>query len=162
MLDVHLGLKAYVAGMSAMGGLQTFVRLASSAAWEEECVMAESLEVVFSELRNRMMRASKGMNVVQDEPGNVVMKTSWNEPGKKEPAWFGAVQLKKNYVSCHLMPLYSLPPLRERLSPDLQKRLQGKSCFNFKKVEPELFDALEQLTAECAAAYAEPVTANPH
>ena len=92
----------------------------------------------------------------------MVLKTRWIEPGKKEPAWFGAVQLKKNYVSCHLMPLYALPELRERVSPDLEKRMQGKSCFNFKKVEPELFDALEQLASECAAAYGEPVTAKPH
>lgn len=124
--------------------------------------MAESLGAVFSELRDRVLRASKDMNVAQDEPGNLVLKTPWKEPGKKEPAWFAAVQLKKNYVSCHLMPLYVLPVMREQLSPDLQKRMQGKSCFNFKKVEPALFDALERLTVECAAAYAEPVAADPH
>lgn len=124
--------------------------------------MADSLEPVFAELRERMLRSSKGMNVAQDQPGSVVLKTLWNEPGKKEPAWFGAVQLKKNYVSWHLMPLYALPSLREGLSPDLEKRMQGKSCFNFKKVEPELFDMLERLTAECAAAYDAPVTAQPH
>jgi hypothetical protein len=40
--------------------------------------------------------------------------------------------------------------------------MQGKSCFNFKKEEPELFDILERLTAECAAAYAKPVARQPH
>jgi hypothetical protein len=109
-----------------------------------------------------MLRSSGSMNVAQDEAGNVVLKTPWMEPGKKEPAWFGAVQLKKSYVSCHLMPLYASPSLREQVPPELQKRMQGKSCFNFKKVEPELFDALEQLTTECASAYAEPVVAEPH
>jgi hypothetical protein len=84
------------------------------------------------------------------------------EPGKKEPAWFGAVQLRKNYVSVHLMPLYALPALRERLTPDLQQRMQGKSCFNFRKSEPAPFDALERLVADCAAAYAAPVAAQPH
>jgi hypothetical protein len=128
----------------------------------EEGVMGEPLEPVFAELRERMLRSSSGMNASTDEPGNVVLKTPWVEPGKKEPAWFGAVQLKKNYISCHLMPLYALPVLREAIAPDLQKRMQGKSCFNFKKIEPELFDALERLTAHCAAAYATPVTAQPH
>jgi hypothetical protein len=52
--------------------------------------------------------------------------------------------------------------LREEIAPDLQKRMQGKSCFNFKKIEPELFDALERLTAHCAASYATPVTSQPH
>ena len=124
--------------------------------------MGVSLEPVFADLRERLLRSGRGMQVTTDEPGNFVLKTQWVERGKKEPAWFGAVQLKKNYVSCHLMPLYALPALREDLSPDLQKRMQGKSCFNFKKVEPELFDALEQLAANCAAAYAEPVAAKPH
>lgn len=124
--------------------------------------MADSLEPVFADLRERMLRSSKGMEVAQDEPGNVVLKAPWNETGKKEPAWFGAVQLKKNYVSWHLMPLYALPALREGLSPDLEKRMQGKSCFNFKKVEPELFDALERLTCECAAAYTTPTSARTH
>jgi hypothetical protein len=40
--------------------------------------------------------------------------------------------------------------------------MQGKNCFNFKKVEPELFDALKRLTAECASAYVSPVVAHPH
>ena len=124
--------------------------------------MADALEPIFDELRERMLRSSRGMNVAQDQPGNVVLKTPWIEPGKKEPAWFGAVQLKKNYVSLHLMPLYTLPTLRENVSPDLQKRMQGKSCFNFKKVEPQLFDALERLTSECAAAYASQVASSPH
>ncbi len=124
--------------------------------------MTNSLEPVFVELRERMLRASKGMSLAQDESGNVVLKTPWTEPGKKDPAWFGAVQLKKNYVSWHLMPLYALPSLRDGLSPELEKRMQGKSCFNFKKLEPELFDSLERLTGECAAAYATPVMAKPH
>jgi hypothetical protein len=102
------------------------------------------------------------MVVLKDEAGNLVLRTPWNEPGKKGPAWFGAVQLKKSYVSCHLMPLYALPSMREEVSANLLKRMQGKSCFNFKKVEPDLFDALEQLAAKCASAYAEPVVAKPH
>lgn len=124
--------------------------------------MPETLQPVFDALRERMLRSSSGMTVAKDEAGNLVLKTPWTEAGKKEPAWFGAVQLKKNYVSCHLMPLYALPPMLEQVSDDLRKRMQGKSCFNFKKIEPELFDALEQLTTMCAAAYLEPVVAKPH
>ena len=124
--------------------------------------MAETLQPVFDALRESMLRSGGTMNVVKDEAGNLVLKTPWNEPGKNEPAWFGSVQLKKRYVSYHLMPLYALPSMLEQLSADLRKRMQGKSCFNFKKVEPELFDALEQLAAECAVAYAQPVVAKPH
>jgi hypothetical protein len=44
------------------------------------------------------------------------------------------------------MPVYSQPALLEGMSPELKKRMQGKSCFNFKKSEPELFKELNQLT----------------
>ncbi|MBA3678428.1 MAG: hypothetical protein H0W74_13675 [Sphingosinicella sp.] len=124
--------------------------------------MRELFDVIFADLRGRMLQAGGSMEVSADQPGSLIIKTPWNEPGKSEPAWFGAVQLKKNYISYHLMPLYAFPPLLEGVSPDLLKRMQGKSCFNFKKVEPELFDALEQLTAKCASAYAEPIAARPH
>lgn len=102
------------------------------------------------------------MLITRDAPGDLVLKTPWNEPGKTEPAWFAALQIKKAYVSCHLMPLYALPHLRDGVSPDLLKRMQGKSCFNFKTVDAALFDQLSRLIAECAAAYAAPVTAQPH
>lgn len=124
--------------------------------------MGEALGSVFEALRERMVRAAAGMSAAEDAPGNLVLKTPWIEPGRKDPAWFGAVQLKKNYVSYHLMPLYALPALRERVPPELETRMHGKSCFNFKLVDPNLFDALEHLTAECAAVYAEPVAARAH
>ena len=38
------------------------------------------------------------------------------------------------------------PELLNDISPALKKRMQGKSCFNFKKVEPELFEELKDLT----------------
>lgn len=64
----------------------------------------------------------------------------------KKPLWFGAVQIKKNYVSYHLMPVYVNPKLLESISPELKKRMQGKSCFNFKSTEASLFKELASLT----------------
>ena len=124
--------------------------------------MSEALQAVFQGLRERMLRSRGEMYVAIDETGNLIVKTPWIEPGKKEAGWFGAVQLKKNYVSYHLIPVYAVPALADKIPDDLRKRRQGKSCFNFKKIEPELFDAIERLTADCAIAYAEPVTATPH
>jgi hypothetical protein len=65
----------------------------------------------------------------------------------KKEMFFGAVQIKKNYVSYHLMPVYVFPELLKDLSPSLKKRMQGKSCFNFKKVDQETLAELGQLTA---------------
>lgn len=60
--------------------------------------------------------------------------------------WFGGVQVKKRYVSYHLMPVYVNPDLLDGISPALRKRMQGKSCFNFTKVDPVLLEELAALT----------------
>ena len=48
--------------------------------------MADDLLSVFDELRERMLRSSTGMDVAQNQPGKVVLKTPWIERGKKEHA----------------------------------------------------------------------------
>jgi hypothetical protein len=59
---------------------------------------------------------------------------------------FAAVQIKKAYVSFHLMPVYLQPSLLAGVSADLRARLHGKSCFNFKTVDLELLRELTALT----------------
>ena len=44
------------------------------------------------------------------------------------------------------MPVYMYPEMLETISPDLKKRMQGKSCFNFKSMDETLFDELAALT----------------
>jgi hypothetical protein len=65
------------------------------------------------------------------------------------------VQLKKNYVSYHLMSVYVFPDLLENISDRLKKRMQGKSCFNFTTVDESLFAELAQLTAAGFARFRE-------
>lgn len=66
----------------------------------------------------------------------------------KKVMFFGSAQIKKNYVSFYLMPVYMCPDLLENISPELKKHMQGKSCFNFKKIEKSLFEELSQLTKQ--------------
>lgn len=66
---------------------------------------------------------------------------------KGEPLHFASVRLGKAYVSFHLLPLYMCPALKESISPELKKRMQGKTCFNFKtSPDPALLDELGRLT----------------
>jgi len=60
---------------------------------------------------------------------------------------FGAVNIGKRYVSYHLVCVYMAPDLIEAMSPELHKRMQGKSCFNFTRVDKSLFDELSAITA---------------
>ena len=59
--------------------------------------------------------------------------------------WFGAVRRGKRYVSIYLMPVYVDPGLLDDASPGLRKRMQGKSCFNFTKVDEPLIGQLDAL-----------------
>lgn len=72
---------------------------------------------------------------------------------KGKPLFFGAVVSGRAYVSFHLMPLYWDPSLREKISPQLKKRMQGKSCFNFTAPDPVLFRELAKLSATGLALY---------
>ena len=94
-----------------------------------------------------MLEASAHQTVGCDDPGNLVVHVaSRPDSGTGKPDWFGAVITKKNYVSYHLMPLYDDPSIGDGMSEGLSKRRQGKSCFNFKLIDPVLFDELAKLT----------------
>ena len=58
-----------------------------------------------------------------------------------------ATRLGKRYVSFYLMAVYGDETLAASISPELKRRMQGKSCFNFTKVDESLFRELEALTA---------------
>jgi hypothetical protein len=88
------------------------------------------------------------VDVLRDDPADylTVMR---EKQFRGKPVMFGAVRASKAYVSYHLFPLYACPGLAETMSPELRKRMQGKSCFNFRRVpEPALLDELRALTAE--------------
>jgi hypothetical protein len=65
-------------------------------------------------------------------------------------AW---VVIEKSYVSYHLMALDGSQHLHDGMSPGLKARMQGKTCFNFKKHETSLFKELDDLTARGVAAF---------
>jgi hypothetical protein len=44
------------------------------------------------------------------------------------------------------MPMYAIEELRNAMSPELKKRMQGKSCFNFSMPDEKLFKELAKLT----------------
>lgn len=105
--------------------------------------------IVFEQLRNILKPYAASLTVKTDSPDTYYLDGPYSEKWKKE-LFFGSAQIKKNYVSFYLMPVYMYPELLDHVSPELKKHMQGKSCFNFKKVEPELFKELEVLTEKGA------------
>ena len=104
-----------------------------------------SFDEVFRKLKAIFKPYAKKMVVVQDTPSCYYLDTRYIMKNKK-PLCFGAVRLGKNYVSFHLMSVYASPDLLKGMSPELKKRMQGKSCFNFKEVDEKLFKELDKLT----------------
>jgi hypothetical protein len=101
--------------------------------------------IVFEKLKAILKPYAKNLNVTADTPTGYSLDGAYSDKYNRA-IFYGAVQIKKNYVSFYLMPVYMFPELLKGMSPELKKHMQGKSCFNFKKVEPELFKELKALT----------------
>jgi len=105
--------------------------------------------LIFEHLKSILRPFEPKLTVTADTPGAYSLDGPYSEKWKKQ-LFFGSAQIKKNYVSFYLMPVYMFPDLMKDISPELKKRMQGKSCFNFKKVEPDLFEELAELTRKGA------------
>jgi hypothetical protein len=103
--------------------------------------------IVFENLKTILQPYAKKLTIKTDTTDNYYLDAAYSEKWKKE-LFFASVQVKKNYVSFYLMPVYTYPDLLKNISPELKKHMQGKSCFNFKKVEKPLFVELGQLTKQ--------------
>jgi len=107
--------------------------------------MAKDFEAVFERLRD-IYRPVEPMGIVtHDEAGKYYLTTHGVRARDGYRLSFGGVEINKSYVSAHLMPVYVHPDLLDAVSPALRKRMQGKSCFNFREVDEVLFAELAQL-----------------
>ena len=104
-------------------------------------------EQIFEALRKTLMKHETTLVVEANAQNNYSLNTKVAAPNKK-PMFFGAVSVRKNSVNYYLMPVYTYPELLKGLSPELKARMQGKSCFNFKRIDTELFAELAKLTDE--------------
>lgn len=104
-----------------------------------------ALAPVFADLRSVMLPYARKLDCKVDSDEELSVDTRHIHENRK-PLWFGGVQIKKRYVSYHLMPVYLNPGLLEGISPGLMKRMQGKSCFNFTSSDASLLKELATLT----------------
>src|SRR5690348_13157558 len=120
---------------------------------------ASNFTSIFATLKPILAKHAKRLSVKADTPIEYTLLTKSPSPfpqHKGEPLYFGSIRLGKAYVSSHLMPLYMCPPLHKAISPALKKRMQGKTCFNFKTdPEPELIGDLKKLTETAVEQWSE-------
>jgi hypothetical protein len=100
---------------------------------------------IYAHLRTILQPYAERLTLTLDTPTGISIDGPYSEKWKKQ-VFFASAQVKKNYVAFYLMPVYMYPDLLNGISPELRKHMQGKSCFNFKKMEPALFDELAELT----------------
>jgi len=111
--------------------------------------MAEKkdFQTTFARLKKILYKYEKRLTVVADKPGNYYLDAGYSDKFKRT-IFFGAVMIKKNYVSFHLMSVYAFPDLLKEISPALKKRMQGKSCFNFTTIDNAMLAELAELTKQ--------------
>jgi hypothetical protein len=105
----------------------------------------DDFPTIFKKLKSLLKKYEPHLTVKTDKSDAYYLDAGFSEKYKRV-IFFGSVQIKKNYVSYYLMPVYVFPELLQGISPDLKKRMQGKSCFNFAVADEKIFSELAQLT----------------
>jgi len=106
---------------------------------------SKDFQNTFNTLREVLKKYEKKLRLHIDKKDTYYLNAGYDEK-RKTNFFFGAVMIKKNYVSYHLMPVYCEPKLLKDISPELKKRMQGKSCFNFRTIDEEQLKELTALT----------------
>jgi hypothetical protein len=113
--------------------------------------MATDFGAVDARLREILAPYRGELVATKDGPGGLVLEI----PGLEGKPWgyVAGVRPGKRYVSFYLMPVYGFPDLIDSMSPELKRRMQGKSCFNFTKIDEPLLKELSQLTGASIGRY---------
>ena len=106
----------------------------------------DEFQALFDRFKAMLAPYAERMHVSADTPGFYGVDMA-PESERTPATWFAGTRLGKRYVSYYLMPIYVQPSLADDVSPALQKRRQGKSCFNLTRVDEALLSELEALTA---------------
>src|SRR5215475_8086048 len=110
---------------------------------------------IFTKLKAIFAPYAKNMKAAYDTPSYYLLNTR-HIMKNRQPLCFGGVRKGKAYVSFHLFPVYACGDLLKEMSPELKRRMQGKSCFNFKTVDEKLFKELAKLTKAGAKRFSDP------
>jgi len=105
-----------------------------------------ALHETYLRLRAILVAYEGRLPVLADEPGSYELGMPASISPKRG-MFVAAAREGKAYASFHLMPVYAFPDMLDAVSPEMRRRMQGKSCFNFTRIDETLFEELEGLTA---------------
>jgi hypothetical protein len=117
--------------------------------------MSADFDKVFTSLKEILQKYAAPFTVKPDtdtkfglyaQIGPATLKM-WGGKMKKPAMPVAWVEIGKAYVSYHLMGVYGNTALLKDMSKELKARMQGKTCFNFKKIDENVFQELDLLTS---------------
>src|SRR5687767_10597268 len=114
---------------------------------------------VFARLRAILAQHAPPFTVAADTAARYCLEgvvgpatlSAWGGKEKRARIPVAWVEIGKSYVSFHLMALD--PVRRGGMTNELEKHMQGKTCFNFTTVDDRLFDELARVTSDGLAAF---------
>ena len=123
--------------------------------------MNAEFESIFARLRDILRKHTGELSVKEDSADCFSLHASagpaavraWRGEIRKPMLPVAWVEVGKAYVSYHLMGAYGNAKLLEGMSKELKARMQGKTCFNFKRHDDALFAELERLTEQAFASF---------
>ena len=122
---------------------------------------ASSNDTVFSRLRGILSKHSDRFSVTADTKERYCLESpigpatlrAWGGKVRRPQIPVAWVEAGKSYVSFHLMA--TDPAVRGGMSAELEKRMQGKTCFNFTQLDAAMFDEQYGLTVTGRELYAD-------
>lgn len=116
--------------------------------------MSADFQPLFERIRALLAVHEERCVKLCDEPGRYYLGSKEVREKDGYRTAFGGVEIRKNYVSAHVMPVYVHPELLDGISAELRKRMQGKQCFNFRKLDEPLIAELGALIDRGAERFA--------
>jgi hypothetical protein len=111
--------------------------------------LKQDFNIIYARFTDLLSRyAGESLQIRTPKPDQFELFGPPTPHSRGREVWFGAARIGKRYVSYYLIPVYACPDLLEGISPELKRRMQGKSCFNFTRVDESLFQELEVLTEQ--------------
>jgi hypothetical protein len=110
------------------------------------------LDGTFRVLKGLLEQYAPRLHATQDSATFYMLDGEY-VPEFNRPMGFAGVQIRRAFVSFHLMPVYSHPELLSGISDSLRKRLHGRSSFNFVRPERDLLVELSALVDRSFALY---------
>ena len=115
--------------------------------------MESEFPAIFQSLRALYAKHETACVILHDDIARYYLGTHHVRSRDGYRLWFGGVEIKKSYVSAHVIPVYVNPGLLDGISSALRRRMQGKACFNFRVTDEALFAELGALIDTGAALF---------